>query len=183
MEEFKERLLCYFTLPDRFINEMELRGVEGTFFVAMAAFIHCLMIFLITGRQHWKVFLLPVILVITLAIFSFVVFIIFKSFINPKTDYCTVYKVIFYSYFMALSVQLFIWLLIWLPHRFSFLIMLVYFGGLFYGYYLAIKGLSYRLKVKYSTAFIVLLAAIILCFALDIGNNLEKPLAMIMNLR
>lgn len=183
MEEFKERLICYYTLPGRFIKEMELRSVEGTFLVALTAFIHCLIIFLLTGRQHWKVFLLPIILVITLAIFSFVVFIIFKSFVNPRTDYCMVYKVISYSYFMTLSVHLLIWLLIWLPNRFSFIIMLIYFGGLFYGYHLAIKGLSHRLKIRYSTAFAVILAAMILCVVLDYGNNLGKPLSMIMELR
>ncbi len=183
MEEFKERLLCYYTLPGRFIKEMELRGVEGTFLVAVISFIHCLIIFLLSGRKYWKVFLLPVMLVITLAIFSFVVFIIFKSFVNPKIDYCTVYKVIFYSYFMTLSIQLLIWLLIWLPDRFSFLIFLTYFGGLFYGYYLVIKGLSHRLKVKPFTTLIVILAALILCVVLDTGNNLEKPLSLIMQFR
>lgn len=183
MEEFKERLLCYYTLPGRFIKEMELRGVEGTFLVALITLIHCIIIFFLSGRKHWGVFLLPLVLVITLAIFSFVVFILFKSFVNPKTNYLTVYKVVFYSYFMTLSVHLLIWLLIWLPNRFSFLIIMTYFGGLFYGYHLMLKGLSHRLKIKYSTAFIVIMAAVIICVILDTGNNLEKPLSLIMQFR
>lgn len=183
MEELKERLICYYTLPGRFINEMDLRGGEGTFLVALTAFIHCILIFFLSGRKRWNIFLLPIVLVITLTIFSFVVFIILKSLVNPKTDYCLVYRVISYSYFMTLTVHLLIWFLIWLPDRFSFLIMLTYFGGLFYGYHLAISGLSHRLKVRYSTVFIVILAAMILCFALDSGNNMAKPLSMIMELR
>ena len=177
MEEFKERILCYFTFPDRFLKETELRGPEGTFWLAMVTFIHCVITFLVTGGKYWKVFLIPPMLVLTVAVFSFVIFILLKMFVNPKADYCTVYRINCYSYFMTLTIHLAIWLLALLPEKLSFLMILTYFGGLFYGYSLAINAISHRFNIKRSVAFIVFLAAVILCVFLDYENRVGSLLS------
>lgn len=170
MEETKDRLICFFTMPEKFFTLVELNYMECSLWAAAVTFLHALAVLLIGGGDLNSLFVLPLIMLIVLLVYSFAAFAILKTFI-PQVEYGVIYEIISYAYFMMSSIHLLIYLLLWLPRKFALLVVLVAFGGLFFAAYLSVKAICNRYKQKPLYVFGALLAAFIICFLLNTKTN------------
>ncbi|MCE1248836.1 MAG: hypothetical protein LWY06_19530 [Firmicutes bacterium] len=170
MPERADRLICLLTLPVKFFREVSVDLAESVIMAAGITFVHAVILMFMGLGSLGGLFTLPLKAVLIIAAFSFLVFAVLRM-IKPVVRFDTICGLINYAYFIMSVIHLSVYLIIWLPIHFAVILLLIFFGGILFAFYLAVTGITHRFRIAGWKTAASLAAGFIIFLAINLAPH------------